>query len=160
MLPLFLGPTNKPRDWHELALLAGFLLGLFFDPEDGGIMFPWRICYISEDRTLHSHNLRFVCGLFRIWFPVQTNYCDRYFVIFLNLLANVGIAPSPLLSTCHSTVLAHEVVQHTQLVSHCVKYGLITAKFICSHKYCIKRILSSYIPSSSFTVFSYMMLHK
>jgi hypothetical protein len=56
MLPQFLGSKIKPRDWHGLALLAGFLLGLFFDPEDGGTMFPWKISYISEGRTLHSQH--------------------------------------------------------------------------------------------------------
>jgi hypothetical protein len=32
-------PNKKPRALLATCLQAGFLLGLFFDPEDGGNMF-------------------------------------------------------------------------------------------------------------------------
>jgi hypothetical protein len=34
---------------------VGFLLGLFFDHEDGGDMFRTTRRYIPEDGTLHNH---------------------------------------------------------------------------------------------------------
>jgi hypothetical protein len=31
--------------------IAGFLLGLFFDPEDGGDIFLWNVGWLSMDCT-------------------------------------------------------------------------------------------------------------
>jgi hypothetical protein len=52
--------NNKPNDFHRLH--AGFSLGLYFDSEDGGDMFPWNVGllltdykrYIPEDSTLQN----------------------------------------------------------------------------------------------------------
>jgi hypothetical protein len=59
-------PSKDPASMHaELVIYfdAGFMLGLFFDPENGGACCSetsvslqrstWR--YIPEDRTLHNH---------------------------------------------------------------------------------------------------------
>jgi hypothetical protein len=40
MLPSFSGSKKKPSWWQACCLLhAGLLLGLYFDPENGGDMF-------------------------------------------------------------------------------------------------------------------------
>jgi hypothetical protein len=60
----------------EMAISAGFLLVLFFDPEDGGemsVVFQRTArSYIPEDGTLHNHrceNFRFYGGI--ILLPVK-----------------------------------------------------------------------------------------
>jgi hypothetical protein len=57
---------SQARNQHEDTYLphAGFLLGLFVDPEDGSNMFLQNICWLSvdytalypKDRTLHNHH--------------------------------------------------------------------------------------------------------
>jgi hypothetical protein len=48
--PPFSGSKDKPRKKScikssvSCLLNAGILLGLFFDPEDGGDMFPRKVC--------------------------------------------------------------------------------------------------------------------
>jgi hypothetical protein len=63
--------SNKPaRSTASYLLQARFLLGLFFEPEDGGDIFLWEVgwffqrttWHIPEDKTLHNHrceNLKF-----------------------------------------------------------------------------------------------------
>jgi hypothetical protein len=57
---------SRGRNQHALLVTcfhADFLLSLFFDPEDGGDMFPWNVGWLStdymanipEDDTLHNH---------------------------------------------------------------------------------------------------------
>jgi hypothetical protein len=48
--------TSNPRDQLKYTLLAtwfhiGFLLGLFFDPEDGGYLFLRNVGRLSADYT-------------------------------------------------------------------------------------------------------------
>jgi hypothetical protein len=42
----------------ELCYHAGILLGFFFDPEDGGVIFFWNICWLSTDYTALYPNRR------------------------------------------------------------------------------------------------------
>jgi hypothetical protein len=50
MSPPSYGSKNKLSKKTACYLLhAGFLLGLCFDPEDGGDMFLWNVCWLSMD---------------------------------------------------------------------------------------------------------------
>jgi hypothetical protein len=46
MSPLSSGKKNKPSKYQleSREFIAGFLLGLFFDPEEGGDMFLRNVC--------------------------------------------------------------------------------------------------------------------
>jgi hypothetical protein len=51
MLPPFSGPKNKLRKKSFYMLHAGFLLGIFFGPEDGGDVFLRNISRLSKEYT-------------------------------------------------------------------------------------------------------------
>jgi hypothetical protein len=75
--PLRVNPCLVATCFH-----AGFLLGLFFDPDSGGDMFLWNISWLSTDYTVlyprrqYSSNWKMLCPL---WIFLQAQEIFKIF---------------------------------------------------------------------------------
>jgi hypothetical protein len=76
---------NLERVQTELTLLpasAGFLLGLFFDSEDGGLMFPQNVELCLKLHNVNNHNDH-TPSWRALWQPQRLNMLHVFYLIFL-----------------------------------------------------------------------------